>query len=183
MTATIETTLTTKSHQIRQLAFDGDDRTYFSSVQNPGKADHLTFVLDEPVIVKWITVATGRPDGSDKLEAGMVEASTDGKAFHNRANFTDGAAFAVPGDRPIRAIRIKPATDSQSSAGDPRAEDRVRSAGGRLQVSGRVYRGRDRCSRDQGLGRQGGAGLHAVVPDDQRGAQERGLQAADKSSP
>ena len=109
--ATIETTLTTKSHQIRQLAFDGDDRTYFSSVQNPGKADHLTFVLDEPVIVKWITVATGRPDGSDKLEAGMVEASTDGKAFHNRANFTDGAAFAVPGDRPIRAIRIKPATD------------------------------------------------------------------------
>jgi len=111
VTATIETTLGTASRRIRQLAFDGDAGTYFMSVQNPGPADHFTLAFDEPVAVKSIAVLTGRPDCSDKLDAGTLEASTDGTTFHNRANFSDGAAFAVPGDHPIRAIRIKPGTN------------------------------------------------------------------------
>jgi len=109
--ATIETTLGTASKQIRQLAFDGDTETFFVSVQNPRTADHFTLVFDEPVAIKSVVVITGRPDGSDKLDAAKLLASTDGKTFHDRANFSDGAAFAVPGDRPIRAIRIKPAMD------------------------------------------------------------------------
>jgi len=109
--ATIETTLGTASRQIRQRAFDGDAGTFFLSVQNPGPADHFTLIFDAPVAVKSIAVLTGRPDGSDRLDTGTLEASTDGKTFHDRANFTDGAAFAVPGDHPIRAIRIKPGTN------------------------------------------------------------------------
>jgi len=108
VTATIETTLETASQQIRQLAFDGDPGTFFLSVQNPGPADHFTFMFEQPVVVKSMTVATGRPDGSNKLDSGTLEASSDGKTFQDRANFGDGAAFAVPGGRPIRAIRIKP---------------------------------------------------------------------------
>jgi hypothetical protein len=111
VSATIDTTLGTASKQIRQLAFDGDANTFFQSVQNPGPADHFTFVFDEPVVVKSIAVATGRPDGSDKLDAGKLEASSDGTTFSDRANFADGSAFAVPGARPIRAIRIKPGPD------------------------------------------------------------------------
>ena len=50
--ATIETSLTTDSHRIRQFAFDGDDRTYFLSAQKPGTADYFTLLFDEPVLVK-----------------------------------------------------------------------------------------------------------------------------------
>jgi hypothetical protein len=109
VTATIETTLSTASHQIRQFAFDGEANSYFLSAQKPGTADHFTLMLDGPVIVKWVWVATGRPDGSDALEAGMLETSSDGKKFHERANFSKGAAYAIPGGKPIRAIRIRPA--------------------------------------------------------------------------
>jgi hypothetical protein len=106
--ATIETTLTTDSHQIRQFAFDGDDHTYFMSAQKPGLADQFTLVFDEPVSVKTITVITGRPDGGDTLETGRLETSTDIKNFADRAHFTGGAALAIPGPVPIWAIRIRP---------------------------------------------------------------------------
>ena len=106
--ATIETTLSTSSHQIRQFAFDGDVRTYFLSVQNPGATDHFTLVFDEPVLVKRITVTTGRPDGGDALETGRLESSIDGMTFTDRAHFTRGHAIAIPGTVPIRAIRVRP---------------------------------------------------------------------------
>ncbi len=57
--ATIETTLTTSSGQIRQLAFDGDPGTYFASKENFGGGDHFTLVFDRPVAVKSIVVTTG----------------------------------------------------------------------------------------------------------------------------
>jgi Peptidase of plants and bacteria len=108
VSASIETTLSTASRQIRQFAFDGDAGTYFGSAQNPGTADHFTLIFDEPVIVSSIAVVTGRSDGSDALDAGKLEVSVDGKTFHDRANFSAGTAYAVPGIAPIRAIRIKP---------------------------------------------------------------------------
>jgi Peptidase of plants and bacteria len=104
--ATIETTLTTDSHQLRQFAFDGDDSTYFLSALHPGTADRFTLVFDEPVVVKTITAVTGRPDGSNALESGRLDTSTDGTTFTNRAHFTGGSAYAIPGTVPIRAVRI-----------------------------------------------------------------------------
>jgi Peptidase of plants and bacteria len=104
----IETTLNTASRQIRQFAFDGDAGTYFSSVQNPGSADHFTLLFDAPVVVSSIVVATGRPDGGDMLDGGKLETSTDGTTFHHRANFSGGKGYAIPGLQPIRAVRIKP---------------------------------------------------------------------------
>jgi hypothetical protein len=108
VTASVQTTLATASAQIRQFAFDGDQSTFFASEPNPTAADHFTLVFDKPVVVERIAVVTGRPDGRDTLEAGILEASTDGTAFRDRAHFTDGMALAVPGIQPIRAVRIKP---------------------------------------------------------------------------
>ena len=81
----------------------------FARVKTRVAADHFTLIFDEPVEVKSIAVVTGRPDGGDALDAGKLETSIDGKTFQDRANFTGGMAHAIPGPRPIRAIRIKPA--------------------------------------------------------------------------
>src|SRR6185437_7166055 len=66
--AVAESSLRSASEHIRQLAFDGDAETYFASEGNPDAADHFSLVFDKPVKVKSIVVATGRPDGEDKLE-------------------------------------------------------------------------------------------------------------------
>ena len=109
--AIIETTLKTADGQIRQFAFDGDPATYFASAQNPGASDHFTLVFDEPVTIRSLTVTTGRPQGGDRMEAGALEASKDGKSFTALANFVDGDARGGPVGEPIRAIRIKPTAD------------------------------------------------------------------------
>jgi hypothetical protein len=109
--ATIETTLNTDGEHIRQLAFDGDAKTYFTSQKNATVKDHFTLVLDKPVAVQSLRVTTGRPDGGDKLDAGTLEVSSDGKKFEELATFADGAAKAKPAGRKLQAIRIKPTKD------------------------------------------------------------------------
>jgi len=109
--ATIETTLPTDGEHIRQLAFDGDDKTYFASEKNATGKDHFTLVLNKPVTIRSVRVTTGRPDGGDKLDAGTLEISTDGKKFAELAKFRDGVAEAKPAGRKIRAVRIKPIRD------------------------------------------------------------------------
>jgi hypothetical protein len=108
---TIETTLGTASKHIRQLAFDGDDQTFFESTGNPGRADHFTLVFEQPVAVKAIAVFTGWPDGNDKLDQGILEVSPDGKTFHELGKFGSGAARAQPMGQTIQAVRIKPAAE------------------------------------------------------------------------
>jgi Peptidase of plants and bacteria len=109
--ATIETTLITSDGQIRQFAFDGDADTYFASQRNPRAADHFTLVFDEPVSVKSISVTTGRPNGGDALDAGMLEVSADGKTFEAAAKFEEGAIKVKPSNPSIQAIRIRPMED------------------------------------------------------------------------
>lgn len=106
--AAIDTTLGTASGQIRQFAFDGDEGTFFASVQDAGTTDHFTLVFDTPVAVSSIAVVTGRPDGSDGLDAGTLQVSTDGTAFGDLAPFAQGAARGRPDGRSIRAVRIRP---------------------------------------------------------------------------
>ncbi len=109
--ATVETTLSTGSGQIRQFAFDADPNTYFASTQNAGSKDHFTLLFDRAVTVKSIAVTTGRPKGGDPLDAGILEVSADGKQFTELAKFADGVARAKPDGRQIRAVRIKPSAD------------------------------------------------------------------------
>jgi hypothetical protein len=125
--AVVETTLTTAytppagqlrnadpaQVPIRQFAFDGDPNTYFGSSQNLTAKDHFTLIFDKPVALKSIVVTTGKPDGSDKLDAGTLQVSADGKTFSELAKFADGAAKAQAKGQQIQAIRIKPAADLQ----------------------------------------------------------------------
>lgn len=106
--ASIETSLETNSGQIRQFAFDGDDETFFASKSNPGAGDHFTFVFDKPVAAKSVGVTTGRKDGSDRLDAGLVEVSEDAKSFELLTRFAGGTARGKPKSRNIRALRIRP---------------------------------------------------------------------------
>jgi hypothetical protein len=111
LAARIETTLTTDGEQIRQLAFDGDPKTFFASAKNAGRADHFTLVFDKPAAVTSLAVSTGRADGRDKLLTGVVEASADGEKFEEWAKFKDGEATVKTAARKVRAIRIKPSED------------------------------------------------------------------------
>src|SRR5438270_6824457 len=77
--AAVESTLATARTNVRQLAFDGDPDTYFESEKDAGPTDRFTLVFDKPVAVKSITVTTGKPDGGNRLDAGVLEASEDGK--------------------------------------------------------------------------------------------------------
>jgi hypothetical protein len=104
--AVVETTLTSASGQIRQFAFDGDPATYFASDKAPGAEDHFTLVFDKPVALKAVEVKTGRPKGEDRLDAGSLEVSADGKKFEPLAKFAEGTASAKGEGRMVRAIRI-----------------------------------------------------------------------------
>jgi hypothetical protein len=107
ITATIDTTLTTGGEHIRQFAFDGDYKTYFASEKNATAEDHFTLVLDKPAMVHSLRVTTGRPDGGDKLDAGTLQVSADGKTFEDVDKFRAGVAGTKLPERKIQAIRIK----------------------------------------------------------------------------
>jgi hypothetical protein len=109
--ATVETSLRTASGQARQLAFDGDPDTCFVSAQHASRKDHFMLVLDRAVAVKSVVVLTGRPKGGDRLDAGVLEGSTDGKTFAELATFARGVARAQPAGRWLKAIRIRPTAD------------------------------------------------------------------------
>jgi hypothetical protein len=104
--ATIETSLKSASGQIRQFAFDGDGDTFFLSARNVKSSDHFTLLFDKPVTVNSIVVTTGRPKGGDRLDAGALEGSDDGKTFEPLAPFREGSAKYAKS-------RIKPAEETK----------------------------------------------------------------------
>jgi hypothetical protein len=106
--AIVESTLPTASDKFRQLAFDGDDATYYASANPPGAKDAFTLTFAAPVNVASVVVRTGTPDGSDALESGTVEGSKSGKAFETIAKFQRGEAKGEPNGL-LKMIRIKPA--------------------------------------------------------------------------
>ena len=111
-TAVVESSLATGSSQIRQFAFDGNPDTYFASEKNATKTDHFTLTFDAPANVKSVRVLTGQPKGGDKLDAGVVEVSADGKAFEELAKFADGkAGSGTLAKAKVKAIRVRPTED------------------------------------------------------------------------
>lgn len=105
--AAIESTMATHGDEVRQLAYDGDETTFFASEKAPTADDHFTIVLDRPVTLKSVSARTGKMDGSGKV-VGTLEASADGKAFEKLATFDTGKADGGPASAPIRFLRIRP---------------------------------------------------------------------------
>ncbi len=112
--ATVQSSLETAGKQIRQFAFDGDPETYFESKENPHATDQFTLVLDKPVAVTRVKVTTGKPDGTDKLEAGVLQTSVDGKKFTEVAKFVGGSANFDSKDQKVLAVRVQPTSDLSS---------------------------------------------------------------------
>ena len=96
---------------IKEFAFDGDSKSFFGSAKNPTARDHFTLVFDKPVTLKSITATTGKPDGSDKLDAGVLQISTDGKTFTDAAKFATGIASSKAKSQNVIAVRIQPSAD------------------------------------------------------------------------
>ncbi len=111
--ATIDTTLKTADAQIRQFAFDGNAETFFASEKEVSGADFFMLRFDKPVSMKSVGVSTGRPDGSDKLDAATLDVSADGKSFETLASFSAGSASSKLDGRKVKAIRINPGADLQ----------------------------------------------------------------------
>ncbi len=106
--ATVKSSLATDARHIRQLAFDGDAETYFASTANPNGSDHFTLVFDRPVALRSVAVTTGTAAGGDRLDAGFLELSEDGKAYREAARFADGRARVERAGEKVLAIRIRP---------------------------------------------------------------------------
>jgi hypothetical protein len=109
--AVAASTLATGGDHIRQFAFDGDPATFFASAASAAKADHFTLTFDAPVAVRSVRVTTGRPQGGDGLDAGVLEGSPDGQSFEPLAPFAGGAAEAAPAGKKLVALRVRPAAD------------------------------------------------------------------------
>ena len=177
--AVVESSLKTDGKQIRQFAFDGDGETYFASKNNPSKDDHFTLKFDRPVAVKTVEVTTGNPKGGDTLEAGILEVSEDGKKFTELAKFKDGKASVKVDGKKILSLRIKPTEDMKHPLAIREIVVDSEAEGGDIQASDRIRCGCERRAGDEGVGREGGAGLRTAVSDDLRGIAQRWLQTVD----
>jgi len=108
VTATVESTVKTASKQIRQFAFDGSIDTYFRSEKpSGGTKNEFRLVFAKPVTVTSVSVLSGRPDGTDAINAGTLEASADGQSFEEIAKFSKGIAHEELKGREVLALRIK----------------------------------------------------------------------------
>lgn len=111
--AVIESSLATgdRGARIRQFAFDANPATYFASDKNATKADHLTLTFDGPVSLKFIRVVSGKPNGDEKLAAGVVECLGDDKTPVLTVKFADGIATFTGNMPKVKAVRIRPTED------------------------------------------------------------------------
>jgi len=106
-----ESTLATGGRKIRQYAFDGDSETCFASEKPATAEDEFTLRFDKPVRVASIRVLSGRPDGADALEAGLLLVSPDGEQFEELAKLEAASVQAELDLKSLQAVRIKPAAD------------------------------------------------------------------------
>ncbi len=105
--ASVASSLPTASAQIRQFAFDGDDSTFFASEAHPKADAHFTLTFERPVAVRSASARSGRADGSDRLDSGVLEGSEDGSNFFELAKFSDGTAKAEAAGKKLKAIRVR----------------------------------------------------------------------------
>ncbi len=108
VTAVVVTSLETEARQIRQFAFDGDETTFFESAGAATPADDFTLVFDRAVTGKSLSVTTGKPDGTGRIDAGRLEIAQDGKTFVVAATFSEGKARVDLKGASVQSVRIRP---------------------------------------------------------------------------
>ncbi|QDU21220.1 basic secretory protein-like protein [Urbifossiella limnaea] len=98
--AIAESTLPTSGSRIRQLAFDGDPASSFTSDGDAKQGDHLTLTFDRPVTLHAVSALVGRPGEGPAPTA--LEVSADGKTF---------TAAPPVGEVSARAVRVRATAD------------------------------------------------------------------------
>ncbi|MBI2301324.1 MAG: hypothetical protein HYU66_20640, partial [Armatimonadetes bacterium] len=107
----VRSSLPTWLDYVPQLAFDGRQDSYFWSHRPPKAGDCFTLRFVQPVNLNKAEAQTGRSDGLDPLEHGVLETSIDGETFTNPVPFENGSAVLDGGGRAVRALRIRATED------------------------------------------------------------------------
>jgi hexosaminidase len=103
--AEISTSMGTCDFLEAAFALDGDDATFYRSAAPPGAGDHFTVAFDRPQLVHGIEVLTG-VNNRGLLDGGLVQVSTDGKAFRTVSRLDQGVASVVLNENRVRAVRL-----------------------------------------------------------------------------
>lgn len=103
----VSTSLPTKARHIAGQAFDGKAETSFWSDRAVRDGDDITIALPSAREVRSLQIATGTPDGKDKLAFGVLEVSEDGKSFRHAGVFKEGTVRVAGIDGAISAFRIR----------------------------------------------------------------------------
>ncbi len=90
-----------------ELAVDGRPGTFFWTSRGLNADDHLTLTFAKPLALNDVEIITGKPEGGDSLEKGVLEISEDGAAFSEAATFSYGNASAALGGKNVKALRIR----------------------------------------------------------------------------
>ncbi|MES2995647.1 MAG: beta-N-acetylhexosaminidase [Verrucomicrobiota bacterium] len=112
--ATVSTTVGFYQKNWPELAFDGKADTQFWSDRGLNENDAVAVTLKSPLEnAASVKVATGKKNGSDKLEIGVLEVSADGSAWTEIGKFSGGKA---EGKAPAgtKAVRLR-ATAAQET--------------------------------------------------------------------
>jgi len=103
-----------KDHGV-DLAADGNRKTWFQSSRSPRKGDAVTVYLGTPQKLTSICVITGNPEGGNRFESALLEASTDGKTFHPAAPLKNGEALWTGKDKSVAAVRLRALSDGSDA--------------------------------------------------------------------
>lgn len=98
--ARVESNAPTAQPRIRQHAFDGDPATDFASSRNAQVGDQLTLWFEKPIKTHKIEVAT------ERLDAGSLEISRNGRTFEKVASFANGCARLATEKQGVSAVRV-----------------------------------------------------------------------------
>jgi hexosaminidase len=114
--STVETSLSTHDNHWPELAFDGRADTFFWAGRELKDGDHFTVHFKNPTTAEsTATVATGgsASKNGDRLDHGVLEASTDGNAWMKVADFENGKASGklVSGASELRIRVTAPQTN------------------------------------------------------------------------
>lgn len=95
-------------------AVDGGLATLFETARPPRPGDDVTLTFSAAIKVSRVLAITGKPDGTCRLDRGILEVSEDGETFGPSSPFEGGLAH-WEGLRPVRAIRLR-ATGTQEAS-------------------------------------------------------------------
>ena len=88
-----------------QNLFDTDPESIFWANGAPRSGETMTFLFSKPIKVNQFRIETGNKRGGDKLSAGILEISKDGKTFQKVNDITGG--IGEFSSKTLKAIRIK----------------------------------------------------------------------------